>query len=336
MNATPQMLQATLNNITDWYLPIGNPLGGMYYPGPMFIKTNEMLHEHVNNIYKASESQQRDDFIVNVDKCIYRGHKMTAITGDQLVFRRIPNEILSMGELGIDEQLQKIFVHEKLNNGGLILVAGETGNGKSTTCASIIKSRLEKFNSFCLTVEDPPEFPLGGVHKKGLCYQTSVSNSGFADALKGAVRCYPVSSNSILFVGEIRDAETAAEVLRIASNGHLVFSTIHSTDIVGSIRRFVSLCSGDKNLNESEIKSSLSSCLRLVIHQKLVRNVSNVKKLHASILFSPNGSSIIANRIRTSTIEALGTEIHQQQNLIIRKEVDKLLEMWDTVKEDKK
>lgn len=329
MAITAQASNAIIENITDWYFPVGSCLEGMYYPGPNIIKLNPIITEYAQKLYSLAIEQNKIDYVIKLDDFIYRGHLMTSISGDVLVLRKIPSKIPKLVDLGFSDQLIKIFLHEKLCAGGLVLITGETGNGKSTTCASIIKSRLEKFNSFCLTVEDPPEFPLHGTHNKGLCYQTGVHNSGFAESLKGAVRCYPATNSSILFVGEIRDSETAAEVLRIASNGNLVFSTVHSFDIISGLRRIISLALGDKNFNESEVKSILSLCLRLVVHQKLIRNDKFQKRLEPTILFSPSGASIMANRIRTSSTEALSTDIQQQQNLILRGEVDKLIEMWD-------
>jgi len=169
-------------------------------------------------------------------------------------------------------------MHERLGAGGLILICGETGNGKSTTCASAIKSRMQKFGNFGLTVEDPPEFPLHGKQGEfGRCIQTEVRSGDFANALKGAMRCYPTMNGSILFVGETRDHETASEVLRVATNGHLVFTTIHGTDIISSIKRFISLATANRSSSEADIKGIFASSMRMVLHQRL-RDVPGVAR----------------------------------------------------------
>lgn len=218
------------------------------------------------------------------------------------------------------------MLHERLNSGGLVIISGETGQGKSTTCAALIRARLERYSSFCLTLENPPELPLHGLHgERGICVQTDVRSGGFGEALRGAVRCYPTQGNSMLFVGEVRDPETAGEALRIAINGHLVVTSIHGGDIVSSMKRMLSLAQSYQNMGEAEAKSVFSSAFRLIVHQRLKDGANGEKRLEAQGLFSPSYASPVANRIRQGQLEGLSTDIQQQAQLLDRGLLEKII-----------
>lgn len=316
--------------ITDWYLPSDNPAEGWVYPGPLKIKTSGKLVDIAMRLVDAARDRDSEEFMIIDEKLGYRGHRMETVEGCIYSMRRVPSYIPNLSELGLNKVIQTILLHKKLNTGGLVIVAGETGQGKSTTSAALIKGRLEKFNSFCLTLENPPEMPLHGLHGSGgVCIQTDVKSGQFGDAIRGAVRCYPTQGNSILFVGEIRDPETAGEALRIAMNGHLVITSLHGADIISAMKRLLSLAQSYKNMNSEEAKSVFSTVFRLIIHQEL-KDTSNLsKKLNTQILFSPNHASPIANRIRGTAIESLSTDIQAQEVLINQGKIELLLGQWD-------
>ncbi|PJF38438.1 MAG: type II secretion system protein E, partial [Phototrophicales bacterium] len=142
------------------------------------------------------------------------------------------------------------------------------GNGKSTTCASLISERLRRHAGICVTVEDPPEMPLHGRHGKGLCLQREVGiNSTFEACVIETLRAYPTQVNSILMIGEVREPSTASLALNASIDGRLVIVTLHASSIVHSIQRICTIAS--ENMAERAARELLSSGLRLCIHQKI-------------------------------------------------------------------
>lgn len=323
--------------ISDWYLPLESALDGFVYPNGRSIKKIEILHPIAQRLLEqckeiSPNAQKIEFFIKDVGGRLFRGHRMESISGTIFQLRRMPTHVPALSELGIPRAIQEIFLHEDLKKGGLILIAGETGQGKSTTCAAAIKARMEKFSSFCLTIENPPEAPLNGRHKNGRCIQTEVESGDFAAAMRGALRAYPTIPGNILYVGETRDAETASEVLKIAINGHLVFTTVHAGDIVSGIKRFASMASSRKDISEDGVKSILADGLRMVLHQRLDEALSKQgyiqKKLNLSFLLSHSGASSVAYMIRKSNLESLSSPIDNQRRTLEVQGVSGLMKIW--------
>lgn len=319
--------------ITDWYLPEADALEGFVYPGPVPIKEHSRLFEMATKLLEMAKEKTAsgyEEFVVRINNRTFRGHKIQTITGAFYALRRLPAYIPSLDKLGMDAAVRQILLHPNLCRGGLVLVCGETGQGKSTTCASTVKERMISQGSFCLTVEDPPEMPLHGAHGKGRCLQTEVQSGKWAEAMRGAMRCYPTVSGSMLYVGETRDPETAVEVLRIATNGHLVLTTIHAEGLDSAIRRYMSLAAA--GMMESEVRNIMASSFRLALHQKLVDengpNGVSKKRLKVGFLFSPNNRSPVAQKLRTG--ENLNNEIRMQELALKNSGASGIMEMWNT------
>lgn len=332
-------IKKTMNSLdifTDWYIPADDPTQGYVYPGPVRIKENGTLIQAAMSLADSCRERDSEEFLVRNGERIFRGHRIETVEGWVYSLRRVPNLVPEFGRLGLDKGIQAMMLHRKLNAGGLVLVCGETGQGKSTTCAAFIRARMEKYASFCLTLENPPELPLHGMHGAGgMCIQTDVKSGEFGDALRGAVRCYPSQGNSILFVGEIRDPETAGEALRIAINGHLVVTSLHGGDIISSMKHLMTLALSYKNMSETEARSVFSSAFRLVIHQRLRDSSDGFKRLEAKALFSASHSSPVANRIRQGNVDGLSTDIQQQETLISLNQVDRIMELWGNGTQDR-
>ncbi len=315
------------HTITDFYIPEEGPQYGITYPGPRKVLSNPEIMDFINILIQNAKERNKLEFSLefshNKKRIILRGHSILSIEGKVFIFRRLPSFIPKIEDLGISKQILELLVSDRLNSGGLVIIAGETGQGKSTTAAATISYRLRTYGSFCLTIEDPVELPLQGFYendvdksKRGVCFQTNVEGEQIFDSIKSSLRCYPAVSNSILFLGEIRDDMMAAEVLKIASNGHLVITTMHGSDLITSLKRFLSLAMSHKNANEADVKSMFAAVFRLVIHQKMEMTSDGKRKIKPSVLFSQSSSSSIASRLRTGNIEVLATEI-QNQNMMI-------------------
>jgi Tfp pilus assembly pilus retraction ATPase PilT len=320
--------------ITDWYLPVQHTQNGFVYPGPVTIGSVEGLLDLANELLRACQERAAsgyEEFVLEEGGVFYRGHRITTIEGIFFTLRKMPKRIEKLSTLGMPPEIAEVLMGPWLNRGGMIMICGETGQGKSTTCAAVIKERMEKYGSFCLTVEDPPEMPLHGVHGKGRCLQTEVQSGNFAEALKGAMRCYPTVGGSMLYVGETRDGETAAEVMRVAVNGHLVLTTIHAQDLKTAVKRLIGMAGF--RMSPDEARSMVASALRMVMHQRLitspgVNGTPDRKRLEIEMVISQSTSSPIANMLMDNQIEQLSNEIDLQQRTLRAKGPSGLLEMW--------
>jgi len=177
-----------------------------------------------------------------------------------MAFRVIPFNIPPFDTLGLPSVLRKV-VQE--NNKGLILVTGPTGSGKSTTIASLIEELNSTKDYTIITIEDPIEY----LFRDKKCYivqrEVGIDTSSFARGLRAALREDP----DVIFVGEIRDPETASIALQAAETGHLVFSTLHTLDAKETINRVI----GMFNLEVREqIRVQLAETLVAVFSQRLV------------------------------------------------------------------
>lgn len=325
--------------ITDWYLYEKHPIDkGFVFPGPLPICDHSAFHDAASalvGLCREALSKGKVDFRVSLpgptpkESEDFRVHVIPRVPEKVFALRRIAKFIPTLEQLGMNPALRQLLLHPNLSKGGLVIVGGETGQGKSTTCAATVKERMESFGNFCLTIEDPIELPLDGCHGKGRCIQTEVEDDDWPEAMRGAMRSYPSVSGSMLYVGETRDAATAAEVIRIATNGHLVLTTVHADGLDSSVQRFMSLASAAMS-NEKEVQTLMASCFRLAIHQtlELVKAGGVTKKqLKANFLFSPNGKSPVAQKLRSGG-ESLNNEISQQRLVFNNKGAAGIMAMW--------
>jgi Tfp pilus assembly pilus retraction ATPase PilT len=329
INISHLTLPEGFHKITDFYIPDEAPTYGIMYPGPLQIANMKQYSDIINLLVTEARKKQKVEFSLELShegkRIILRGHSIQSVEGKVFIFRRLPSFIPRIEDIGMPQNIIELLLNERLNNGGLVIIAGETGQGKSTTAAASIAYRLRTYGSFCLTIEDPVELPLQGFYqneqdpnKKGVCFQTNVEGEEIFEAIKSSLRCYPAINNSILFLGETRDPMMASEVLKIAANGHLVVTTMHGADLMSSLRRFMSLAMSYKNANEAEVKSMFASVFRLMIHQKMELLPTGKRKLRPNILFSPSSASSIASRLRAGGLEMLATDI-QNQNMMLAK-----------------
>ena len=194
---------------------------------------------------------------------------LPVINGEKIVLRVMDNHEseLTIDDLGLTEQDLITFKQILDYPQGLILVTGPTGSGKTMTLYSALK-RLNKTECNICSVEDPIEIPLEGINQTAINLKAGLS---FSVILRALLRQDP----DVMMIGEIRDHETAEIAIQAAQTGHLVLSTLHTNSSVEAIVR----------LNQMGIKNYLlSSSLKLVIAQRLVRKLCQHCKVVASEL----------------------------------------------------
>lgn len=212
--------------------------------------------------------QGNSSYAIAYDGMVFRVERVQAYNGLQYCARRMPRKTPDISKLGYPEWLVNYMIG--LNNAsGLILWSGPTGMGKTTAISCLMKKFLEREGGFAYTIEDPPELPLDGLYQSkrgglGLCKQTEPPEGDWGAGLRSALRSRP----RYILVGEIRTPETASEVLRAATSGHLVLSSVHANsvqDALGSIIKYA----GAANLSQELASDLLSRGLLGCLHQKL-------------------------------------------------------------------
>lgn len=180
------------------------------------------------------------------------------IHGEKVVLRILDKEkvIVGLEDLGFSPSSLAIFTRSIQRPHGIILVTGPTGAGKTTTLYSTLAS-VNSAEKNIMTLEDPVEYELPDIEQSQINPKAGVT---FPSGLRAMLRQDP----DVILVGEMRDAETADVAIRAALTGHLVFSTLHTNDAVGSIPRLL-----DMGVNPSLIASTFIA----VVAQRLVRKV---------------------------------------------------------------
>ncbi|MEO8945512.1 MAG: PilT/PilU family type 4a pilus ATPase [Gemmatimonadaceae bacterium] len=174
-------------------------------------------------------------------------------------FRVVPFQARTVGELNLPPVTEKIAMSPR----GLVLVTGITGSGKSTALAAMLQHvNLNRFANI-ITIEDPIEFLHRDINSHINQREVGNDTTNFAQALRRVLRQDP----DVILVGEIRDLETLDTALQAADTGHLVFSTLHTTDASQTINRILSFYPPNQ---AGEVRFMLSSALNAIVSLRLV------------------------------------------------------------------
>lgn len=211
----------------------------------------------------------------------------------RFVCRLIPDQIKTFSELGLPPVVEDLA----LSGRGLVLVTGATGSGKSSTIAAMIDHIARNTSSHIVTLEDPIEYSFKD--RKSIITQREVGidTKNFAQALKYALRQDP----DVILVGEMRDEETILMALTAAETGHLVLSTLHTSDAVETVNRIVgSVSSG----YQEQTRSQLAAVLVGVVSQRLVSRADGQGRVPALeiLLANHRAKDMILDPKRTSDL----------------------------------
>jgi twitching motility protein PilT len=266
-----------------------------------------------NRQKKEIQERRQTDFLAKTSKNIrLRGNAFFQNNGLSVVFRIIPQEIPELLTLGFPE-----FVYEEIlkTEKGLVLIVGSTGQGKSTTLASIIKKRADNLAENILTIEDPIEYIVPS--NKSIVQQREVHRDvmNFSDGIRASLREDP----DVVMVGELRDLETISAALTLAETGHLVFSTLHTNNGPETIHRIIDIFPSEQ---QDQVRAQLASSLLMVISQQLIPTIDGKGRTLAYEILTSNYA--IKNHIRQNKIfqipnvlqtDSSGTMVLMEQSL---------------------
>jgi twitching motility protein PilT len=218
------------------------------------------------------------DFAYEMDESSrFRCNYFKQSNGYGATFRLIPTRIATLEDLGIP-----LVVREFANfRGGLVLVTGPTGSGKTTTQAALIDYINQNFAKHVITIEEPIEFVHG--NKKSTITQREVptNSSSFAAGLKAALR----EDTDIVLVGEMRDLETVSLALTAAETGLLVFGTLHTNNARKTVDRMVDVFPADR---QPQARAMLANSLRGVVAQLLLKRADRPGRIAVNEILIAN------------------------------------------------
>src|SRR6266436_2694661 len=292
MPEAPQAAQATFNfkaaithmvqrNASDLLLKVGRPATIRVNGELMALDASPLKPEELKSLaeqimtprqVKEFAEHKEADFAIGVPGVgrfrtnVYQQRGTVAFA-----FRAIPYEVKTIRDLNLPQVLEEIGLRPR----GLCLVTGVTGSGKSTALAAMINHINTNRRVNIITIEDPIEF----LHRDNLANisQREVGNDtlSFNAALRHVLRQAP----DVILIGEIRDMETLDTALKAADTGHLVFSTLHTTDATQTINRVISFFPPHQ---QTEVRYMLSTALRAIISLRLVRRADKKGRVPAA------------------------------------------------------
>jgi twitching motility protein PilT len=241
--------------ISDFYITPWEPL--VYKQNGKLIYDSFVYHPETNIPVVPGSI----DYGMSFGGMRFRVNRMVTRGRYRWVLRLLPSRILHPQEICLPPQSIKAYMEAR---NGLFLICGATGSGKTTTIASMIKYRAERKQEHVVTFEDPIEFlyPDG---MPSLISQREIGEDAldFGQSLRASLRQAP----DVIFVGEIRDGETAEIALQAAETGHVVVATLHTNSAAQTVQRFLKLIPSDRL---ESAQASLADTLRMVMCQRLL------------------------------------------------------------------
>ncbi|MGZ8796995.1 MAG: type IV pilus twitching motility protein PilT [Thermoanaerobaculia bacterium] len=248
--------------------------------------------EAVDFSLRLARSTSEDDrrawrFRVNVHR--QRGTTAAAI-------RALPTEVPTIAQLNLPALLADLVKPTR----GLVLVCGPTGSGKTTTLAALVGEINRNEARHIITIEDPVEFEHRNTNSVIEQVEVGRDTASFAAALRAALRQDP----DVILVGEMRDLETVSTALTAAETGHLILSTLHTSDVAQAIHRIVDVF---PPAQQTQIKQQLALALNAIIVQHLIpRSGGNGRSVAVEVLLA---NTAVRNHIRNDKLQNLATEI---------------------------
>jgi twitching motility protein PilT len=243
-------------------------------------------------------------YVIGHDECRFRVSLFKQRGRLSLVARRVNNSIPNFNDLGLPPSIEKLCNYSE----GLVILAGVTGSGKSTTIASMLDYVNDREPLHILTIEDPIEFTF--TDKKAYINQREIGldSRDWHKALKDAVRQDP----DVILIGELRDIETFEAAIHAAETGHLVFGTIHASSAATTINRILDLFPPNKH---AAIRAALANNLKAVVAQKLIKGLKKGRvPTNEIMIVNPIVKKLIAEGEDAKIVDAI--RISYQEGMV--------------------
>jgi pilus retraction protein PilT len=208
----------------------------------------------------AEDVQDYDSSFTSQEGARFRVNLLRQLGRHAAVLRRIRTEIPDLETLGLPAGVLRDWIARK---SGLVLVCGPTGSGKSTTLAACIEWMNRELSRHVVTIEDPIEYLFSNRRCLFTQREVGIDTPSFAEGLRRSLRQSP----DVIFVGEIRDAETAATATQASETGHLVLTTLHSSSCADAIERLQFLFPA---ASRDAVRRTLSAQLLGILCQRLL------------------------------------------------------------------
>lgn len=269
------------SNASDLHLKVGRPptiridghMVSLELP-PLKQEDLRSLAEQImapKNIKEFSEQKESDFALAVPGVGRFRVNAYQQRGTIAYALRTVPFQAKTIAELNLPDVCERIALMPR----GLILVTGITGSGKSTALASMLHYINQNRHANIITIEDPIEFLHRDIKSSINQREVGTDTNSFAQALRRVLRQDP----DIILVGEIRDIDTLDTALKAAETGHLVFSTLHTTDATQTINRILSFYPPHQ---QTEVRYMLSTALRAIISLRLVRRADKKGRVPAA------------------------------------------------------
>jgi twitching motility protein PilT len=256
--------------------------------------------EMIEMILSVLSDENKDKFLIEKDLDFsviasgarFRGNVYFDNGTPAMVLRVIPIEIPDMESLSLPPTLNSLLKYKQ----GFVLVTGPTGQGKSTTVASMLNEINKNYGGHIVTVEDPVEYVIKPLKSLVSQRELGTDTKSFERALRSVLRQDP----SVVFVGEMRDLETIQLALTVAETGHLVFSTLHTNSAAQTIDRIIDVFpEGSK----AQVRTQLSSVLTAVVSQRLLPAIDGGRVPAMEIMMANNAVRNIIREGKTFMID---------------------------------
>jgi len=217
---------------------------------------------------------------------------------NSMVMRRIKSVVPGFEELRLPPAVERLTRLQR----GLVLITGTTGSGKSTTLASIIDYINERRKCHIVTIEDPIEY----THRDKLAVvnqrEIHIDTTSFSTALRAVMRQDP----DVILVGEMRDLDTFQAAISATETGHLVFTTLHTTNAMQTVDRIVDLFPTNQ---QDQVRSQLSMNLKAIVCQRLLPRMTGGGRVPAcEVMFASPG---VQKLIKENRLDKIPTAIQQ-------------------------
>lgn len=280
MRTLEQILRGAISlNASDVLFSSGTPVAyrvngkyGFVEKEPLTPEDSEMYVREIigETLFARLRADKEVDTSIRLFGYNFRVGAFTSMGHYAASLRILSNKIRNFEELDLPQELADLCNYSS----GLVLITGTTGSGKSTTMAAMIDYINSTRNGHIITIEDPIEYVYS--QKKCIIHQKEVGRDtlSFSNSLRTILREDP----DIIAVGEMRDPETISSAITCAETGHLVISTLHTSNVAGTVSRIVDAF--DSSM-QAQIRTQLSMTLRGIISQRLIPSATGMGRVVA-------------------------------------------------------